>query len=147
MVYKRKRLKIQKELLESQRNYELEVAKLYIDYAKYSSSLFTLCLGGQMTLFGTVFADANFKIYAIISMLLMTFAVLSSYSFSELELRRLRESEIKADLPSYLRIEKYFLNRTKLSLFKSVVTALFATTSIFMYLWFLFKVGVIDWNL
>lgn len=123
--------------------YELEVSKLHIDYAKYISTLLSTFLAGQVTLLGTVFIDIQDKEFAVVAIVLMVVGVMSSFSFAETELRKLRQLEIDKDFPSYAKLRKHLPSRTSIQLFKSFFSAVLVFLSMVCYLVFLYDGGVI----
>ncbi|APP09247.1 MULTISPECIES: hypothetical protein [Vibrio] len=123
--------------------WQLEVAKLYIDYAKYCSTLFSSFLAGQVTLLGTVFSELKSREFAVYAILLMVFAVISAYSIAETELRRLRGQEIDRDVPRYVILRKRFPNHTSVQTGKSFLTGVLVVSSISCYLYFLYLGNVV----
>ncbi|CAV25838.1 hypothetical protein [Vibrio atlanticus] len=127
--------------------WQLEVAKLYIDYAKYCSTLFSSLLAGQVTLLGAVFSELESREFAVYAIVLMVFAVASAYSIAETELRRLRVREIDRDFPRYAVLKKYFPNHTLVQTGKSFLTGILVVSSICCYLYFLHLGNVIKLSL
>ncbi|PAR43183.1 hypothetical protein CGT95_18070 [Vibrio metoecus] len=117
--------------------YSLEVSKLQIDYGKFMATLYTAAAGGQITLLGTFFNSALDKYLAYASIGLMLSAVITSYSFAEMELRAIKQDEIDSAFPRWAKFRKKLPSKIKIEFYKSLYLTATVATSVVLYFLFL----------
>ncbi|NOI75324.1 hypothetical protein F0224_06510 [Vibrio coralliilyticus] len=119
-----------------ERQFLLEVSKLRIEYSRHASTLYMAVLGGQITLFGTVFkGNDNTDIkYMVLSIIFMLFSCIAVSSFSESALRRIH-IELLDDKEKKKQKSKW-INSGYFEAFKSYAGAIAFILSIICYLTF-----------
>ncbi|ENE8727951.1 hypothetical protein ABN728_004004 [Vibrio alginolyticus] len=116
--------------------YSLEVSKLQIDYGKYMASFYTAVAGGQITLLSSFFKNASDKQLAYTSIAFMLSAVITSYSFAEMELRALKQDETDEAFPRWAKLRKKLPRKAKIELYKSLYLTTAVASSIALYFLF-----------